>query len=373
LNRLFIYLRAPAIVSADRALLPAVEWVLLDDQGEFVSQAVGDGTTLSELVHADVLADPANVVVVVPTETCLALTCTVPGRSVGQMRRALPFVVEEFLASDLDDVHVAHGPLSRDAPVACVAIERVTLDGWIAGLKMVGVTPGHLFSEAELLPSGPGQITCLFRDDEAIIRGHREMLSVASDETVMGISAVLGALDDRDVAITAINGRINDLDRSQVEQTLREDQHLKWLDAETDVPATIHLARAWLLDTPAGGEGSLNLLQADYAPPRRQSRGMQGWRTVAAIAAIFLVVLFATQGARGIWADYRADALDAEARAFYQQVFPNDRRIVDVRSQWAAHIGEGTAEDAPFIPLLGELAKALNEARGTSLKSLSFT
>ena len=374
MNRLFIYLRAPAIVSADRALLPAVEWVLLDEQGELVSQAVGDGTTLSRLVHADVLTDPANVVAVVPTEACLAVTCTVPGRGTGQMRRALPFVVEEFLASDIDDVHIAHGPLSRNTPVPCVVIDRAAVDGWLAALKMLGITPGYMVSEAELLPGAPGQLTCLFRDDELVIRGGREMLSVANDESVMGLSAVLGELDDRDIAITTINGHVGDLERTQVEQALGEDQHVKWIDAETDVPATIHLARTWLQNVPAGPSGSvLNLLQAEYAPPKRRSPGVQGWQTVAVIAAISLVVLFATQAARGFWAGYRADALDAEAREFYQQVFPNDRRVGDVRKSWAARIGEGGAtEDAPFFPLLGELAKGLNDAGGASLKSLSF-
>ncbi len=73
------------------------EWLIVEDDGDERAQGVTDYRGLADLAdpNVDWLRTPTNIVVLVPSEHVLGVSCTVPGRSIGQIRRALPYVVEE--------------------------------------------------------------------------------------------------------------------------------------------------------------------------------------------------------------------------------------------------------------------------------------
>src|SRR5580765_6216067 len=112
-----LFIRIADVPGSDPSGLFSLEWLLLDNQGALVSQGSGDPATLEQLVDVKTKQNPDDVVLLVPTEHCLAIRCTVPGRTVGQMRRALPFVVEEYLADDIESMHMACAAIRRNTPV----------------------------------------------------------------------------------------------------------------------------------------------------------------------------------------------------------------------------------------------------------------
>ena len=126
-----LFIRIAAAKGLDPHELGSLEWLLLDRSGALVSQGSGDLSMLERLVDLKTLQDPADVVLLVPTEHSLSMRCTVPGRTVGQMRRALPYVVEEYLAGDIDTMHIAAGAVKRNSPVDVVLIERAVLQSWL--------------------------------------------------------------------------------------------------------------------------------------------------------------------------------------------------------------------------------------------------
>src|SRR5262245_24730757 len=126
-----LFIRITGTGTTEPHALDALEWLLLDKQGTLVSQGSGDLAMLDELIDLKTIQDPADIVLLVPTEYCLSMRCTVPGRTLGQMRRALPYVVEEFIAGDIDAMHVVAGPLRRGGAVDGVLIARAGLRGWV--------------------------------------------------------------------------------------------------------------------------------------------------------------------------------------------------------------------------------------------------
>ena len=99
MSRLFVRLGAPAVQSVEDDLwvLEDLAWVLLEEDGELISQGHGSGDALSRLLDRRGLEEATSVVLIVPTERSMLLELSVPGRSSGQIRRALPFALEEYL------------------------------------------------------------------------------------------------------------------------------------------------------------------------------------------------------------------------------------------------------------------------------------
>ena len=107
---LFIRVLSPASRDEEDLHLSST-WLILEDDGSERAAGEADLRGLSELIDPSAvwLQKPNNIVVIVPGEHVLGVSCEVPGRSIGQIRRALPFVVEEFVATEIEGMHLASG------------------------------------------------------------------------------------------------------------------------------------------------------------------------------------------------------------------------------------------------------------------------
>lgn len=382
MSRLFVQVSREAEASEGGYLLRDLEWVLLDAAGELVSRGTGDGAALAGLLGANAIQEPENTVVILPGEFCLWVQCSVPGRTNGQIRRALPFVVEEFLAGDVESTHLAHGPIRRGAPVDCVVVDRAHIEGWLAGFKRLGLTPGYFVPAGALLSAGTDRISILFGDDTALIRTDKQALCVDADQIVYTLSAAVAGEEARpegsvttdggvappseQLEVVTINGTLGDLDRSQVEQNAP--RSIRWTVEDTDLPTLQYLARRWRQQRP-----DLNLLQGEFAPPRRRNASWERWRMVAVLAGAWVILSMFAETGKAMWANHVADGLDEEAVALYRQYFPGDARVTNVRTQMRQHLGESVGNGPGFLVLVGQLGKALTSLPGAELLSVGFS
>ncbi len=371
MSRLFIRLGAPAVQSTeDFWSLEDLAWVLLEEEGELISQGQGNGDALSRLIDRRGLDDATSVVLLVPTERSMLLELSVPGRSSRQIRRALPFAMEEYLASEIDDMHLAHGPIQRDQPTRCVAVERRLIAQWLAALKRLDLSATAMLPEAALLHTGAHEISVLFDESGVLVASGAQSAVVDPDLLVMALSAAVAELSEQNsgaqtVTVTAINGQISALNRSEIEQHF--DGTITWNEDDTEVPALVYLARRWLT-----APVSLNLLHGEFAPPRELNRTWQKLRPVAALAGVWFVLATVLQLGTAAWADHQASGLSEEITALYRDYFPNETRIVDPYRQMAQHIGQPDGEGVSFTHLLGQFAAGLAAGAEVSMRSISF-
>lgn len=355
--KLFLKLKSPARHD-DEGYHLDVAWQIRENDHLVRADGVTDFRGLSDLIDpaADWLNDPANIVVFVPAERVLSLRCEVPGRSAGHIRRALPFVVEEFVATDIEAMHLAHGPIRRGEPVLVSLIDRLLLEGWLEALSALGIKPGHMLSEAELLPLTEGGASLLFDGDEVIVKTADQAASVDRDNLLLA----LGTGEFR--SVTVINGSLTDMERGQLAPEV---------EVET-LPSHADSAFEYLIERWGEGVEGLNLLQGSYAPRKTRSPGLERWRAVAVLAGIWLVVALGGLTTQAFWASTRADALEEQSTSLYREIFPGDQRITNVRRQMQQKLGErvdGTG--ASFTDYVGYLAQGLD--RNASILSLSYT
>jgi general secretion pathway protein L len=357
--KLFIRLLSPALATEEGFDVRSA-WIILDDDESVRAEGETDFRGLADLIDPEAawLQQPGNIVVSIPSEHVLALSCEVPGRAVGQIRRALPFVVEEFVTTEIERMHLASGEIRRGEPVRCNLIERGLLDDWLACLAELHVYPGYLVAETELLPVAEGQISVLFDGAVALVRTPGQSATVDRDN----LALALGALPEKRLLL--INGDLEPLERAR-------------LDPEVEVerlPTTGLAAASTLGFLALQGDprrNAINLLQGNYRPRQRRNPYWQQWRLGAGLAAGWLLIALVMNAAEAIYASRKADALEAESVALYREIYPGTTRVTNPRRQMQAALGEGGGGGQGFIANLDGLAASVPPQ--SSIQSLNYT
>ena len=350
---LFIRLLAPAQPSAAGYALDC-QWLLLNGADAPLHGHAGQEGLRKLAEGADdlpALASPqVTVVGLVPNAHVLCLQSQVPGRRPGQMRQALPYVVEEFVATDIDGLHIACGPVRSGAPVRCCLIAKPLLDGWLACLKSVGLPPAHLVPESELLPAEPDCASVMLDDEIALIRSGGKAAAV--DRPNLG--AVLGMLEG--LSVRFVNDAPTDFERSQMAEDVAVDAHN---GAAKD--AMLYFAERWRQRGAA-----IDLLQGNYKPVTARASNAPRWRSIAALSAVWLLLVLGGVAAKGWWMSDRADALEDEALALYQGIFPRDRTVTlqSLRRRLQARLGAQATDAAhtSLVDYMGHLAAVVSPA-----------
>ena len=85
----------------------AVQWLLLDESTGIVrAKGHGDGSDFQdELNNLQPIAGEVHVLL--STELCLLTRATVPGRQQRQVSQAIPYMVEDDLATEVEHCHFA--------------------------------------------------------------------------------------------------------------------------------------------------------------------------------------------------------------------------------------------------------------------------
>jgi len=354
--KLFIRLLSPA-VATDEGYSVASAWMIQEDDGRTRARGETDFRGLSDLIDpdSDWIRTPGNIVVTVPAENVLSLSVEVPARSIGQARRALPFVVEEFVTTDIDTMHLASGELRRGAPARVNLLDRALLEDWLACLAALKIRPGYLFSDAELLPVAERQASLLLDGDRVLVRTPDQAAAVDRENLALAVSALTV---DR---VLVVFGTLTDIELGQLAQELEVES------VETPGAHTVleYVAAHWRTAE------AVNLLQGEYRARQPSNPMWQRWRSVAALAAVWIGVALVAMTAEALYAGYQADRLEAESEQLYRDIFPGERRVTNPRRQLQAKLGERVdTGGAGLLELLGPLASNLGS--GTRISSFSY-
>ncbi len=359
---LFVRVLAPAVETDDGYDIGG-EWLILEDDGTARASGVTDYRGFADLMDPGGSWSEAGneVVIIVPSEFVLGVACEVPGRNVAQIRKALPFVVEEFVASDIEGMHLAHAAIRRDEPVRCNLVDRTLLLNWQGAFAEIGAIPSHILSEAELLPDEADTAYALFDGDHVLIKTGDQAATI--DRVNLGFA--VGSLTESRLCV--VGGVLTEAERKEIldSSTLSIEAQ-----AEPGDSTLGYLARRFRDHQ----DRVINLLQGQYAPARPSGEGSSVWRTVGLLAAGWAVLAFALQQAQGFWAGQQAERIEADALSLYQGLFPDDKKATpqNLRRRAGARINDPTADGGPgLLAYVNEVAGIMDTS--ISLNGMSYT
>ncbi len=309
----------------------------------------GDGFDARGVASGDLPQPHADedIVVVIPAQLVVVLTVVLPPGKKSQLLRALPYLVEDELAVAVESLHFALLAAGANGAVQCAAVERRLVASLLERLRAAQLSPTAVVPDSWLLPVPSGAVTVMAR--EGMVLAKNALGKSCAVDDVNG-EIVLAALCEDQVTDTLV--LINPEDESRWRLSAAGGGIKNIEVREVDNPLTLLSAQLPSSMTAA------NLLQGEFAPSARHT-GAARWRNIAAAVALLVgLQLIYFVGAGGYFT-YRATALEQQVEARYREIFPSDKKIVDIRSQAEGHLRNAAAGGATgFMEQVQLLANA---------------
>ncbi|NRB40359.1 MAG: hypothetical protein HRU20_18145 [Pseudomonadales bacterium] len=280
--------------------------------------------------------------------------------------KAIPFLLEEDLLTEADDMHVVMAAAADKAnAMDVVAIEGDLLQRWLDTFNDAGVKITHCIAESLFLPESDAQWQIFYRDDVFIIRAHTGE-SVAVDARHIALS--LQMLSDDYASMPSSVELITESDEAQ-------EQAMKLMPvAVAPLINAIQIDYADMLSNQFSGVAKAwNLLTGQYAVAREWLAMVKPWRWVAAsLAAVFILNVALTMSELSAQKE-RSAYLRTEMDKVFRQVIPRGN-IVDHRKQLQRHLKSATASGSgePFIAKMDKIGAVLNKHQVQTLNSLNY-
>ena len=335
-------------------------WFILAE-GE-ISQS-GD-SSLEDMVSTH---NGVKTILVVPTEDLLLTTVKIPTRQRQKLQQAVPFVLEEQLVDDIEDLHFAIGDLDGEGQRSVAVVARTRMTQWLQPFDNVGLRIQQLIPDLFTVPYDEHSWTLLLEEERALLR-------TALDGGV--------ALPVEDVA-NLINGQLSVIDTQDGENPAalnlydcREGGEALSFD-EISIPLETHPCDSDRYQVYAAGIKNgpkLDLLQGDFNRKQQIWRSLRPWRGVAALA-VFLVVL----NLMGWGIEYRR-LLDRDRQLqqaledTYRSTFPKARRVINPRLQMEQKLSklkQGSSR-GDFAPLMVKAMPVLLDIDGVEVDVLRY-
>lgn len=307
--------------------------------------------------------------VLVPGEVVFLTSAHIPSRQVRQIKQALPYMVEELIADNIEDVHLAIPDIApggeHELPVAVV--QHHLLIDWLDQLYQHGITADVLCPDTLAAPWRQGSHSFFVQDERVICRDGAYRGQVVGRAQFAHYVQLL----KQELAERELGAPLRHIVYGGAEASVSAQAVLAAVQADIDAETTLteygeNGAEVLAANAVQHGDELLNLLQGGYRVQRRGQSERQ-WARVAAVAGIGLVLYCVVAGASGAWFSWQAQKAEQQTFSLYRQLFPNERRVVSPKKQMQAHLGGGgaAATGASPLPLLAKAALGL---RGNDLQ-----
>ena len=273
--------------------------------------------------------------------------------------KSLPFMLEEQVAADIDDLQFAYQSLDKNhLSVAICSTQK--MGEWQA---LLADYPGinRWVPEPLLLPWQEGEWCLVLEEESAVIR--------------TGLCEGCGI--ERELVPALLASALQAASAPQAVVVYGADQQADTALLPAELSGVVQWRRgnfySALMLSDGGDTISLNLLQGAYAARLPLARWWRQWRTVAAVLAIaFSLHLLAT------FAEYRSLknenlALRGAVQDSYRKAYPKGA-MVDAEKQLRRQLDalHGSAQSSGFVSLMDRVGSVIASRPGTTVVSINY-
>lgn len=334
-------------------------WLIVDANG-----ARSGPVQTGPIADAMGVAQQRTVVLLLPGNEITLAEPELPLRGGSRLAQAVPFALEEQLASDVDGLHFAIGSKGAGAAATPVAVvSRILMDRWIEACEIAGIHPDVAYADTAVVPLTAGGRTMVLDGAELHVRGDGAVpFTLDAEPLAEALALALG--DDVDDAghVTFFAAPFDYERQRETIEGLRA--RATSLQVKLLPDGSLPLLAATALQGAA-----VNLLQGPYAARSSFAMGFRRWRLPAVLAAVTALV-FVTVQVLSAWQLSRAEkTLDAQITQLFSQALPG-QKVVDPRAQMEGLLGGGGGGSA-FLPALSALSRALAGTPKARVESIS--
>ncbi len=327
--------------------------------------AVAESTAglVARHVPSDQLATLANgrrIVVFAPGSEIRLCKVSPPVRQQAKALLATPYLLEEQLAEDVEDLHFALGSRQADNSFPVAVVARARLDAWLKQLQDAGLQPHALVPDLLSLPQTTEDTWSAMADgDQFLVRtGEFNGFASPADEIELMLKiADAGAEPPHALQLFVMKDDSRDFTRLPRKVELRPG-HSHPIEA---------LARNYHAD------GTINLLQGGLARRESWRRYWQPWQMAASLAAACFLGGVILNGIEAFKLHHAAVAQESANNERFSQIFPGERPASYLSAQIDSLVRHARGEGADSLfSMLQTFAQAQAAAPGLTVKAMQF-
>jgi general secretion pathway protein L len=356
-----------------------VHWYVLDGQGNRIGLP-----TDAPLKGCAEHATQRRVVVLVPGERISLLDARVPTRKRQKVLQAVPWVVEDRLAEDVESLHFVLGPWQPDGSVRVGVVARADMSDWTDALAQAGIEADAILPDFLALPR-PENGWAIFVTRDRILVRTGECAGFAADTELA--PELLDILVERCHAATESEEDAAEEGRdlvapSRVSLSFPEDAagfadslegRLAGLGVETaHRPYRDRPANALMPELPP--RLPLDLAQGEYRLKRVEDNWWWPWRPVAALAAGWLLLLVIAEGLHVAQLARERAELEQRVETLFFEAMPDAERMVNPRVRLERRLAalRGGGVVSGFMPALAATGEGIAALGDGNLTGLSY-
>jgi len=328
-----------------------------------------DSETLSDqLLKADLPALAAiainhRVHLVLAGQDVHSETVDMPGKARRHLRKALPYMLEDNLATPVDEVFFAFNPIDADK-ILVHAVERNYLQELI-----------HIFNKAEMQLHAisvlhdwvqvPEQgIGVLALKDQISIASPTQRVTLARPVASVAFKQMVSDIQDHELPVVVPVVMYSD----QQEENFGGDLPVNQVAIDTRRVTDV---MDFLLQSPAK---PMNFMQGEFAIKKEASPLKQYFTTAAKIAAILLAGFVLLRISEVINLEQKKQHLEQQKVALYQQLFRGKNLRGDAyKAMRSALKAQGnTGQGRTFLPLFLQVSELMPSDMGITLTNIAF-
>lgn len=371
-NKLFI--RPQTAYFADTTLF---EWSLYDLTGTQLK--IGSPSPL-EAIDQSMMQngiEGAEVILLWPGNMAFNSRVTVPGNQARYLQQALPFLVEEQVAQDIDSLHLSVGAKQSGGEYSVVGIDNGLFESAYDFISMhceSGTLKGA-FLDAQMLVTGDSDLFIYIGSERVLLKTKTgEAISLSQSNLVAYLDSLVAEEEDLDWSVKVFLA-----EGANTSMLMAELEQFDALDIEShDTP----LSELELLSEGyfSQSQNAVDLCQGDYKVQSTGNSAWKRWRSVAVIAGIGFLLQLGVFIGKGMYYQDQATLVGEQALAQYKKVVPNSKRVtVDklpriIKGKLNQSRNQSTA-DVDFMSLLGEAGHQFNLTKNKTnfaFKSVSY-
>lgn len=336
-----------------------LHWLIYSDTEQ---EIIGSGElqNASELVNLTDKAVNRQFVALLPAADVQLKKVTLPAKWSRKLQQALPYIIEEELACDLDDIFIAIDEPYQNTKnsvtqygIKVATLDKVWFETWLECLAGYQLSPQKIIPDALLLPYEIDKASAISLDDKWLVKTTDwQIAEVEPDWLNTYISAT--KVDtlihfSPSAQLSGINGLT-----------------LESKESQFDLPLVIFAKQL--------KNHAFNLLQGDYQVKKQSNIVRPAWRAPAIAASIALLLTLSLKGFQVYQLDQQVSIAKQNVIDQYKSAFPSAKvRPHLIKKQLKNRLKQIEGDnDAGFLELMNELTVVFKQVDSFEPDSLRY-
>ncbi len=339
-----------------------VQWLVWSTSQQEVI-ASGELSSWEQLDELTPYAEKRSCIALLPGNECLIKRVEIPKGAARQFDSMLPFLLEDEVAQDIEDLHLT--VLDKDATHATVCgVEREWLKQAMDTFREANITFRKVLPDTLALPLEEQGISALQIDQHWLLRqSNYQAVSISEAWLAMFLQSDWVALGDEEQSPTIFS--YTALPSDDVQQQ----SGIEWQAKPAELVMSLLSQQAIT--------SSVNLLTGTFKTKSSFSKYWRVWQKVAIAACLLVAVIVTQQVLKVRQYELQAEAYRTESERIFRSVLPGKQRIPTVSylkrqmNDEAKKYG-GSGDGDSLLGWLALLPETLGQVKAIEVNSIRY-